>query len=236
MEPPSHFEANRVRDEKLKLFRSIRPFSGSEDEVVLGQYGPGTVEAERVPGYLEEKNVAPDSLTPTFAMLKFSIENWRWQGVPFYLVSGKRMKRKETQIVIQFKEVPHSLFRDVIKESVSANRLVLSIYPEEGITLSFQTKNPGARVCLRTMNLDFSYQESYKGVSLEAYEKVLLDCIMGDHMLFWRQDGVEEAWSLLTPLLHACERCRNRAQKLHPYEAGSWGPDSSAEIVKKIVS
>ncbi|MBC8317991.1 MAG: glucose-6-phosphate dehydrogenase [Desulfobulbaceae bacterium] len=236
MEPPSHFEAERVRDEKLKLFRSIRPFTEKQGDVVLGQYGPGIIGSEAIPGYLGEKGVAPDSLTPTFALLRFAIENWRWQGVPFYLVSGKRMKRKETRIVIQFKEVPHSLFRDVLKESVSANRLVLSIYPEEGITLSFQTKSPGASVCLRTMDMDFSYQESYKGVSLEAYEKVLLDCILGDHMLFWRQDGVEEAWSLLTPLLHSCERCENRAQKLHTYDAGSWGPDAAAGIIEKIIS
>lgn len=236
MEPPSHFEAERVRDEKLKLFRAIRPFTDKVGDVILGQYGSGTIGSEAVPGYLEENGVAPNSLTPTFALLRFSIENWRWQGVPFYLVSGKRMRRKETRIVIQFKEVPHSLFRDVLKESITANRLVLSIYPEEGITLSFQTKNPGARVCLRTMKMDFSYQESYKDVSLEAYEKVLLDCILGDHMLFWRQDGVEEAWSLLTPLLHACERCENRAQKLHTYTAGSWGPDAAAGIIEKIIS
>ena len=236
MEPPSHFEADRVRDEKLKLFRSIQPFNGRHGEVILGQYESGTIDSQPVPGYRKENGVANDSLTPTFALLPFAIENWRWQGVPFYLVSGKRLKRKETRIVIQFKEVPHSLFRDVLNESVVANRLILSIYPEEGITLSFQAKSPGAKVCLRTMNMNFSYQESYQGVSLEAYEKVLLDCILGDHMLFWRQDGVEEAWSLLTPLLHSCESCENRAQQLYSYPAGSWGPSAASELVEKIIA
>ena len=233
MEPPSHFESERVRDEKVKLFGSIRPFHKKEDEVILGQYGPGKIDGKEVGGYLQEPGVAIGSLIPTFAMIRFYVENWRWQGVPFYLVSGKRMARKETRIVIQFKEVPHSMFRNVLGGEIVANRLVLGIFPEEGISLTFQTKNPGTRVCLRSMTMDFRYEG---GPVLDAYEKVLLDCILGDHLLFWRQDGVEQSWKLLTPVLNECELCQGREQKLHPYPAGSWGPEPARHWVEKVVS
>jgi len=231
MEAPSHFESERVRDEKVKLFRSIRPFSRREGEVVLGQYGPGMLDGKGVKGYRQEPGVAPESLIPTFALMNFYVENWRWQGVPFCLVSGKRMARKETRIIIQFKEVPHSIFRDVLGEKIIPNRLVLSTYPEEGISLTFQTKNPGARVCLRPMTMDFRYDT---GSVLDAYEKVLLDCILGDHLLFWRQDGIEQTWRILTPILNECEHCQGRRQHLHTYPAGSWGPDAAGEQVDKI--
>lgn len=233
MEPPSHFESEKVRNEKNKLFEAIRPFQKGAGGVVLGQYGPGKIDGKDVSGYIGEANVSNKSLIPTFAMMPFYIENWRWQGVPFYLVSGKRMARKETRIVVQFKEVPHSMFRNIIGEEIPANRLVFGIYPEEGISLSFQTKNPGAKVCLRSMNMDFKYNES--GPALEAYEKVLLDCVLGDHLLFWRQDGIEAAWRLLTPLLNECERCLGREQRLHIYPSGSWGPDAALEKVGNII-
>ncbi len=235
MEPPSHFEAGPIRDEKIKVFRSIRPFAGDEADIILGQYQQGEVDRSPVPGYLAEPGVAANSRTPTFAQLRFFIDNWRWQGVPFHLISGKRLQGKVTRIVIQFKEVPHSLFRDVLDKDVHGNRLVLSVYPEESIHLSFQTKNPGAKICLRSMSLDFHYQEHYHGPTLDAYEKVLLDCILGDHMLFWRQDGVEQTWALLTPILEDCEGEHCRIQSLHPYRAGSWGPGPGEEIVRKIL-
>lgn len=234
MEPPSHFEAERVRDEKIKLFRSILPLHDNE-EVVLGQYGPGNMDGQPVVGYRQEPGVSPLSLIPTFAMLPVRVENWRWQGVPFYLVSGKRLARKETRIVIQFKEVPHSLFRDILGARVVANRLVLGIYPQESISLSFQTKHPGARMCMRTMTMNFNYDDVYARTSPDAYEKVLLDCIQGEHMLFWRQDGIEQSWNLLTPLLNECESCQGRAQRLHPYAAGSWGPERAGAIVEAII-
>ncbi|MCB2184006.1 MAG: glucose-6-phosphate dehydrogenase [Desulfobulbaceae bacterium] len=232
MEPPSHFESERVRDEKVKLFGAIRPFQRKNDEVILGQYGPGEIDGQKVAGYLQEPKVAIGSLIPTFAMMRFYVENWRWQGVPFYLISGKRMARKETSIVVQFKQVPHSMFRDVLGKNIIANRLVFGIYPEEKISLTFQTKSPGTRVCLRSMTMDFRYE---KGPVLDAYEKVLLDCILGDHLLFWRQDGVEAAWKVLTPVLNECEHCQGREQKLHQYPAGTWGPDEAREWVDKIV-
>ncbi|MDO8946829.1 MAG: glucose-6-phosphate dehydrogenase [Desulfocapsaceae bacterium] len=236
MEPPSHFEAERVRDEKIKLFRSIRPLHNRTEDIVLGQYGPGVIDGQEVPGYRQEPGVSFDSLIPTFAMLPVYVDNWRWQGVPFYLVSGKRMARKETRIVIQFKDVPHSLFRDILGAKVIANRLVLGIYPKESISLTFQTKNPGARMCMRSMTMDFKYDDFYTEPSPEAYEKVLLDCIQGDHMLFWRQDGIELSWSLLTPLLNECETCQGRSQRLHNYSAGSWGPDTAKTIIERIVT
>lgn len=226
MEPPSKFEADRVRDEKVKVYRALRPFpvKNIENLLVLGQYGPGKTNGKDVPGYRKETGVSPDSLTPTFAMMKVFLDNWRWQGVPFYLMSGKRLKNKLTEIAVQLKEVPHSMFRQTLGEHITANSLILGIYPEEKITLTFQTKNPGARVCLRSVTMDFQYHQNYEGPILDAYEKVLLDCILGDHMLFWRQDGVELCWSFLTPILEECETCGNRAQRLHTYEAGTWGP------------
>ncbi len=234
MEPPSLFEADTVRDEKGKLYRSLRPFpvENLEDYLILGQYGAGTVGGQAVPGYREEPGVDPQSLTPTFAMMKVQVDNWRWQGVPFYMCSGKRLAKKLTEIVIQFKEVPHSMFRQTLGEHITANRVTMGIYPEEKITLTFQTKNPGARVCLRSVTMDFHYHQGYGGPVLEAYEKVLLDVMMGDHMLFWRQEGVELCWAFLTPILEQCETCSNRASLLQPYEAGSWGPDAAKRLLK----
>ena len=229
IEPPSRFEADRVRDEKVKVYRALRPFpvGNLQDFLVVGQYTSGTINGKKVPGYREEANVNTESLTPTFALMKIFLDNWRWQGVPFYLMSGKRLPEKLTQIEIQFKRVPHSMFRRTLDERITANRLILGIYPEEEITLTFQTKNPGAKVCLRSVTMDFLYHQDYEGPVLDAYEKVLLDCMLGDHMLFWRQDAVELCWSFLTPILSECETCGNRAESLLPYEAGSWGPQAA---------
>ncbi len=236
MEPPSSFEADRVQEEKIKIFRSLKPLSGGQnDNLILGQYGPGTIDDMQVPGYLEEPGVDQSSLTPTFAMMRVFIDNWRWTGVPFYLVSGKRLARKETGIVIQFKKVPHSMFQNVIGDNIIANRLVLRIYPQERITLTFQTKYPGARSCLRTVTMDFNYDQNYRGPVLDAYEKVLLDCIQGDHMLFWRRNGVELSWSFLTPILQECETCSDRGERLHPYGAGSWGPKVAQKWMRLLV-
>jgi len=233
MEPPSIFESERVRDERSKVFGSLRPFPVErlQDCLVLGQYGRGAIEGRAVCAYREEPGVNPDSPTPTFAMMKVFIDNWRWQGVPFYLTSGKRLARKLTEIAIQFKEVPHSMFRQTLEESITANRLNLSIYPDEKITLTFQTKNPGARVCLRSVTMDFSYSQNYAGPIMDAYEKVLIDCMSGDQMLFWRQDGVEHCWSFLTPILSECETCGDRVEMLHTYPSGSSGPKTVKNII-----
>ena len=235
MEPPSMFETDRVRDEKVKVYRSLRPFPTGDlkNYLILGQYGSGTINGERVPAYRHEPGISADSLTPTFASMKILVDNWRWQGVPFYLTSGKRLNKKLTEIVIQFKDVPHSLFRRTLKEEIIANQLILGIYPDEKISLTFQTKNPGARVCLRSVTMDFHYNQNYTGPILDAYAKVLLDCMLGDHMLFRRQDGVELCWSFLTPILEECETCGDRSEMLLPYNSGSWGPQPFDKIWKE---
>ncbi|MFH0961018.1 MAG: glucose-6-phosphate dehydrogenase, partial [Pseudomonadota bacterium] len=163
-------------------------------------------------------------LTPTFATVRAFVDNWRWQGVPFYLTSGKRLAKKMTEIVIDFKKAPHTMFRGLLGDSIGKNRLTLGIYPDERIHLSFQTKNPGAKVCLRSVRMDFDYRQNYTGPVLDAYEKAIIDCIQGDHMLFWRQDGVELCWAFLDPLLEACGECFDTGPDLLFYPAGGSGP------------
>jgi glucose-6-phosphate 1-dehydrogenase len=232
MEAPPRFESEWVRDEKAKVFKALRPFPVETiyDHLVSGQYGPGIINGKQVPGYREEPGVNPQSLTPTFASMKVFIDNWRWQGVPFLLTSGKRLAEKLSEISIQFREVPHSIFRNVFGQEISENRLTLGIYPEEKISLTFQTKNPGAMLRLRPVNMDFRYRQSYSGPALDAYEKVLIDTIRGDQMLFLRQDAVELSWSFLSPILAKCESCGSRQQMLFPYRAGSWGPQAVFEL------
>ena len=238
MEPPSLFEAERVRDEQLKVFRSLKPLNFSEvgENLILGQYTQGREGDREAPGYREETRVRPDSLTPTFAAMQVFIDNWRWRGVPFYLVSGKRLPAKLTQIVIQFKEVPHSLFKNVHLGEIAANRLLLGIYPEEKITQIFETKNPGATVCLRQVTMDFPYYQNYGGPMMEAYEKSLIDVVQGDQMLFWRQDAVEECWSYFSPVIEECEHCADPAALLHSYPAGTWGPKPAWENMTRLVT
>jgi len=232
IEAPSQFETNRVRDEKIKVFRSLRPFPIEKlhEYIVLGQYGQGEIDGETVSTYRDEPGVNSHSLTPTFARMKVFIDNWRWQGVPFILTSGKRLAKKISEIAIQFKGVPHSMFRQTLGETIEANRLTLGIYPDEKIILTFQTKNPGARVYLRSVTMDFSYHQKYTGPILDAYEKVLIDCMLGDQLLFWRQDGIEQCWSFLTPIVSECETCGNREEMLHFYKSGSWGPRDIGRI------
>ena len=150
------------------------------------------------------------------------------------IVHAKRMARRVSEIAIQFKEVPHLMFRRTLGESIAANRLTLGLYPEEEITLTFQTKHPGAEVRLRSVTMDFYYHQNHKGPVLDAYEKVLIDCMLGDQMLFWRQDGVELCWSFLTPVLEECETCGFRAQMLSTYESGSWGPEAALKFMQNI--
>ncbi len=233
LEPPSLFEGDQVQDEKLKLFQALRPFPIDDwtENLVLGQYQAGTADGKPVRGYREEPGVRPDSLTPTFARMRLFLDNWRWQGVPFVLTSGKRLTRKKTEIVIQFKSIPHSMFRGILGDAIPANRLTLGIQPEEIITLQFQTKKPGSPVQSQPVTMIFDYRQGFTSPPLEAYEKVLLDCLQGDHMLFWRQDGLERCWSFLTPILNACETCSQLDQRVYPYPAGSEGPAAAQRIV-----
>jgi glucose-6-phosphate 1-dehydrogenase len=232
-EPPSMFWADRVRDKKAELFRSLRPirWEDMDDHLVLGQYAAGEVDGNRVPGYREEPDVDPDSLTPTYALMRVFVDNWRWQGVPFYITSGKRLRRKVTRIDIQFKAVPHSIFRQVLGEDISANRLIVSVYPKESIFLNFQAKRPGTRLCMRTSGLHFSFYKGQESPKMDAYAKALIDTMAGDQTLFWRQDGLELCWALLDPILNCAETCDDRSERLHPYPAGSLGPQASLDML-----
>jgi len=231
MEPPSVFEAERVRDEKAKVLRSIRPFALDrlEEVAVIGQYRDGKVNGEKVPGYQDEPGVASDSATPTFAAMKVLIDNWRWNNVPFYLRSGKRLLKRKAEISVHFKPVPHLMFARTIREGIEPNTVVMRLQPDEGISLRFQAKAAGTRICLDPVLMDFSYPKVF---SLNDYERVLLDCMQGDQMLFVRGDGVEEAWSLLSPLIEKMEAA-TYAKNLSIYEAGTAGPDSAEELLRK---
>jgi glucose-6-phosphate 1-dehydrogenase len=230
MEPPALFLADRVHDEKAKVLRSLREpsFDDMDSWLVLGQYGPGGSGEEKIIAYRKEEGVARDSMVPTFAAMKVFVDNWRWHGVPFYLRSGKRLAAKNTEIAIHFKRVPHSMFPDSVGGPIEANTIVLNIQPKEGMSLTFQTKQPGSKVCLNPVEMRYEYP---RGVLLDAYEWVLMDCMLGDHMLFMREDSVELAWSALTPLL---ERIESGARSpLHLYDAGSDGPTAAAELLER---
>ncbi len=233
MEPPVVFTADAVRDEKIKVLRSMKAVS--EDEVdqfaVRGQYGTGKVEGEDARAYRDEPGVAPGSTVETYAALKLYIDNWRWQGVPFYLRSGKRLAKRVTEIAIQFKEPPLLLFKPCLIDRVSPNVLLLRIQPDEGIALKFEVKLPGAEVCIESLSLDFTYRQAFGRAPPDAYEALLLDCMRGDSTLFTRHDWVEWAWSLVTPVLQAWEK--KQLSTLPNYPAGSWGPDEAELFIQK---
>ena len=231
MEPPASLSANGVRDEKIKAMQSVRPLPADEIDqfAVRGQYGPGTVLGDTVPGYREEPGVDPKSSTQTFATLKLSFDNWRWAGVPFYLRSGKRLQKQITEIAIQFKDVPHRLFTDS-DSPLQANVLVIRIQPNEGISLRFGAKLPGQALRIRSVNMDFRYGSSFGVKPPEAYERLLLDCMLGDSTLYARRDMVERGWEIVTPLIEAWEK---PASDFPNYEAGSWGPQASFELIER---
>jgi glucose-6-phosphate 1-dehydrogenase len=231
MEPPVAFEADRLRDEKIKVLYSIRPFplDRLDEYVVIGQYGKGSVNGTQVAGYREELGVSPKSITPTFAAMKVLVENWRWHGVPFYLRCGKRLSSRRTSISIHFKPVPFMMFSQVMDEPIEPNVLVFRVQPDEGISLTFQTKKPGSVMCLNPASMEFSYQ---KGVFLDAYEWVLLDCMVGDQILFWKEEGVERSWALLTPVIDRLEST-TEIDRFPSYEAGSSGPEEAALLIQR---
>ena len=235
LEPPSVYESELVRDERVKVLRALRPFNAEDikDHLVIGQYGEGAINGAYVPAYKQEPGVAPDSHTPTFAAMKLYIDNWRWQGVPFYLRSGKRMKKRFTQVTIQFKSVPHSLFRKALPGEPGPNALILRLQPDERVQLKFHTKSPGGRVCLRDVVMDFPYSQDYSGVTLDAYERLLLDCMLGDKMLFVRSDGMAFSWSFLTTALKLIEERNSHSPKLYKYTAGSYGPPEAETLIQK---
>ncbi len=231
MEPPPLFGTEMVRDEKVKLFRSLRPLPLDRlgEHVVVGQYGKGKINGETVAGYRESKGVSPSSATPTFAAMKIFIDNWRWKGVPFYLRSGKRLNKRKTEISIHFKPVPHMMFSGLLEKPIIPNTLIMMVQPDEGISLILQTKQPGSKVCINPVSMDFAYQ---KDIQLEAYEWVLLECMRGDQMLFVRKDGVELTWALLTPVIERLESTID-AGKFPNYEAGTSGPSEAALLIER---
>jgi glucose-6-phosphate 1-dehydrogenase len=230
MEPPASLSANGVRDEKIKAMQSVRPFVAAEidDLAVRGQYGAGTVLGDTVPGYREEPGVDPNSSTETFAALKLYFDNWRWSGVPFYIRSGKRLQKHVTEIAIQFKEVPHRLFNDS-DAPLQPNVLVIRIQPNEGISLRFGAKLPGQALRIRSVNMDFRYGSSFGVKPPEAYERLLIDCMLGDSTLYARRDMVERGWEIVTPILEAWQK---PAPDFPNYEAGSWGPKAAFTLIE----
>ncbi len=231
MEPPVTFGAEPVRDEKVKVFNSIKPFplDRLNDYVAVGQYGRSEINKNPLAGYREEEGVSEKSIVPTFAAMKVWIDNWRWSGVPFYLRSGKRLSKRKTEISIHFKPVPHLMFSNTLNEPIEPNILVLRVHPDEGMNLILQTKNPGSEVCLNPISMDFSYP---RDVLMDAYEWVLLNCMQNDQLLFVREDGVEQAWSLLTPVIEHLESTTPMDQ-FPNYAAGSSGPEEAHLLIER---
>ena len=226
MEPPASFSAEMVRDEKAKVLNAVRA-----DGAVRGQYGAGQIDGERVPGYRDEADVSDDSVTPTFAAIRCQIENWRWQGVPFFLRSGKRLAKRDTEIVVQFRDPPHVMFTLEPGHAIAANVLVFQVQPDEGLSLSFEIKQPGAGVRLCSARMEFSYQDAFGPVEHEAYETLLLDCMVGDSMLFLRSDATEASWRVVDPILAEWER--TPPSDFPNYPAGSWGPPAADQLIAR---
>jgi glucose-6-phosphate 1-dehydrogenase len=226
MEPPVAFEATSVRDEKVKVLKQVRPIVTDEipSHTVRGQYEEGWVLGEKVPGYREEERVAPDSQTETFAAVKLWVDNWRWSETPFYIRTGKRLPKYVTEIRVQFKRPPHLTFGREATRELEANSITLRIQPEEGISLRFGAKVPTAGVVLRSVNMDFLYTSSFLVDAPDAYERLLIDCMLGDPTLFTRSDEVETAWRFIDVIE---ESWSHGAPRLETYAAGSWGPLSA---------
>jgi len=209
----------------------MRPIAANrvDEYAVRGQYSPGEVLGQTVVGYREEPGVDPNSSTETFAALKIKFDNWRWANVPFFLRSGKRLQKRVTEIAIHFREVPHRLFTDT-DTPLEPNVLVIRIQPNEGITLRFGAKLPGQAMRIRWVNMDFRYGSSFGVKPPEAYERLLLDCMLGDSTLYARRDMVERGWEIVTPILEAWKK---PAPDFPNYEAGSWGPPAAFELVQR---
>jgi len=232
MEPPSAFDDRSVRDEKVKVLRALRRIA--PDEVgtltVRGQYGAGFIGGERVPGYREEHGVANDSQTETFVALKCFIDNWRWEGTPFYIRTGKRLPKRSTEIAIRFRVAPHRIFTREASEGLESNELVIRIQPDEGISLTFGAKVPVQGLRIRSVNMDFGYGESFMVDAPDSYETLILDALRGDATLFTRRDEVEQQWAFVDPILAGWHE---GGQELAMYAAGTWGPASADALIAR---
>jgi glucose-6-phosphate 1-dehydrogenase len=230
MEPPTSFQADALRDEKVQVLRAIAAPDTEQvrRDVVRGQYGPGWVQGEPAPGYRQEPEVDPESETETYVAGRFTIDDWRWAGVPFYLRAGKRLPKRATEIAIQFKEVPLRLFRESSGDP-APNVLAMRIQPDEGIMLRFAAKVPGLGLDVRTVNMDFDYDTSFVVDSPDAYETLILDALLGDASLFTRADEVEAAWSVVTPIINGWAEMA--PPHFPDYAAGSWGPEAADELL-----
>ena len=228
MEPPIDFSAESVRNEKVKVLRSLH--TPGPKHVVRGQYGTGWIEGEQVPGYREESDVAPDSTTDTFIAAKLFVDNWRWADTPFYVRAGKRLARRETTIAIQFQRAPHPPFEAIAGEGLRPNVLVVHIQPDEGVSLSIGAKVPGAGMTIRPVHMDFLYGGTFRSGIPEAYERLILDVMLGDQTLFTRADEVNEEWSLVDAIVAFWRRDK----PVFPnYAAGTWGPLASDELLQR---
>ena len=228
MEPPIDFTAESVRNEKVKVLRAIH--TPGPKSVVRGQYGRGYVEGEEVPAYREEKGVPPDSMTETYVAAKLYVDNWRWADTPFYVRMGKRLARRETTIAIQFKRAPHPPFEETAAEGLRPNVLLVHVQPDEGVSLAIGAKVPGQGMQIRTVHMDFLYGGAFRTGMPEAYERLILDALLGDGTLFTRADEVEEQWLLVDSIVAAWQRDRPYFPN---YNAGTWGPPSADELLHR---
>jgi len=237
LEPPVAFEADAVRDEKVKVLRSIRriPLDKVSSQVVRGRYQSGSVDGKPVVGYLGEQDVDPNSTTETYVAMQFLIDNWRWAGVPFFIRAGKRLAKRVTEISVHFKEVPHLLFKDLDSKSWKSNVLSFRIQPDEGISFKISAKPPGPKVAIQSVNMDFSYGTSFGVEPPEAYERLLLDAMKGDATLFTRNDEIEQAWDLLENVFKSWSGEGTQPPPVYGYESGSWGPPAADELLQKYI-
>ena len=231
MEPPAGLDADAIRDEKVKVVKSLRPLHGEDvrKHVVRAQYGAGTVNGKRVPAYLDEQNINLESVTETYVALHINVDNWRWAGVPFFVRVGKRLPKASTEIAIQFKAAPPVLF-NAEGQTIDSNALVIRIQPDEGVALRMSSKMPGSSLRIEPVKMDFHYGTSFGKATPEAYERLLLDAMSGDATLFARRDEVEEAWKFVDAIRAEWDRTR---EDLALYAAGTWGPTEADELIKR---
>lgn len=237
LEPPVAFEADAVRDEKVKVLRSIRPIPASEvaRTVVRGRYQMGYIAGQRVEGYLAEPGVDPNSTSETYVAMELALDSWRWAGVPFFVRAGKRLPKRVTEISIHFRQVPHTLFREESVDNIRPNILSFQIQPDEGIALKMSAKPPGTRLSVQSVNMDFSYGTSFGLSAPDAYERLLLDAMRGDPTLFTRDDEIEQSWAVLDGVLDAWSEDRGKRLPVYGYEAGTWGPVAADELLVKRI-